>query len=307
MATTAAPPQSVVVPQREKRTRDLRMNRTVLLIIPAAFIFIVFFVAPVAVMLAMAFNPSEVGLVGFSLNDLTLETFVRFFQKQLYWGSLVRSVWLAVLAAAIALVLGYPLAYLVAKEQRPSRANFYMILILASMQLDLIIRMYGFMILLGDQGLINDTLMRSGIIGGPLPLMYNTFGVVVGMVQLALPFMILSLIGVIQGINPSLEEAARSLGASQWKTFFSITFPMSMPGVLAGSLLVFAISIGSYAVPVLMGGWRVVVMPMHIYQQVNEVGNWRFGAAIACILFAVSLAVVFVYHRYTEKYMGGLA
>ena len=149
--------------------------------------------------------------------------------------------------------------------------------------------------------------MRSGLISGPLPLMYNTLGVVIGMVQLALPFMILSLIGVIQGINPSLEEAARSLGASPWKTFFSITFPMSMPGVMAGSLLVFAIAIGSYAVPVLMGGWRVVVMPMHIYQQVNEVGNWRFGAAIACILFAVSLAVVFVYHRYTEKYMGGLA
>jgi putative spermidine/putrescine transport system permease protein len=307
MASTAAQPQSVVVPQRGQTRRDLRTNRTVLLIIPAAFIFIVFFVAPVAVMLAMAFNPSEVGLVSFSLNDLTLETFARFFQKQLYWGSLIRSVGLAVAAAALALVLGYPLAYLVAKEQRPGRANLYMILILASMQLDLIIRMYGFMILMGDQGLINDTLMRTGLISNPLPLMYNTFGVVVGMVQLALPFMILSLIGVIQGINPSLEEAARSLGASPWKTFFSITFPMSMPGVLAGSLLVFAISIGSYAVPVLMGGWRVVVMPMHIYQQVNEVGNWRFGAAIACILFAVSLAVVFVYHRYTEKYMGGLA
>jgi putative spermidine/putrescine transport system permease protein len=118
--------------------------------------------------------------------------------------------------------------------------------------------------------------------------------------------MILSLIGVIQGISPSLEEAARSLGAGTWRTFFTITFPMSMPGVLAGSLLVFAIAIGSYAVPVLMGGWRVLVMPMHIYQQVSEVGNWRFGAAIACILFAVSLAVVFVYHRYTEKYLGGL-
>lgn len=107
MASTAAQPQTVVVPGSSgKRVRDLRADRTVLLIIPAAFIFIVFFVAPVAVMLAMAFNPSEVGLVGFSLNDLTLETFVRFFQKQLYWGSLVRSVWLAVLAAAIALVLG---------------------------------------------------------------------------------------------------------------------------------------------------------------------------------------------------------
>jgi putative spermidine/putrescine transport system permease protein len=254
-------------PAQTKRI-DLRANRTILLVIPAAVIFILFFVAPVVLLLAFAFNPSEVGVISLSWNDFTLETFGRFFEKPLYWGALLRSIGLSLLAAAIALLLGYPLAYLVAKEPRPGRANLYMILILAAMQLDLIIRMYGFMILMGD--------------------------------------LILSLIGVIQGINPSLEEAARSLGAGTWRTFFTITFPMSMPGVLAGSLLVFAIAIGSYAVPVLMGGWRVLVMPMHIYQQVSEVGNWRFGAAIACILFAVSLTVVFVYHRYTEKYLGGL-
>ncbi len=285
---------------------DLRANRTVLLVIPAAVIFLLFFVAPVLMLFGMGFNPSEVGVVTVSWNDFTLETFARFFEKPLYWGALVRSIVLSFIAAGVSLLLGYPLAYVVAKEPRPGRANLYMILILASMQLDLIIRMYGFMILMGDEGLINQTLTGWGIINGPLPLMYNAFGVVVGMVQLALPFMILSLIGVIQGINPSLEEAARSLGASQWKTFFTITFPMSMPGVLSGSLLVFAIAIGSYAVPVLMGGWRVLVVPMHIYQQVSEVGNWRFGAAIACILFVVSLAVVFIYHRYTEKSIGGL-
>lgn len=304
MASTVAQPLTTL--SAERRRVDLRANRTVFLVIPAAVIFLLFFVAPVVMLLAMAFNPSEVGVVSFSIHDLTLETFARFFQKPLYWGALLRSIGLSLIAAAVALLLGYPLAYFVAKEPRPGRANFYMILILASMQLDLIIRMYGFMILMGDEGLINDTLKKWGLIADPLPLMYNPFGVVVGMVQLALPFMILSLIGIIQGINPSLEEAARSLGAGTWRTFFTITFPMSMPGVLAGSLLVFAIATGSYAVPVLMGGWRVIVMPMHIYQQVSEVGNWRFGAAIACILFAVSLIVVFIYHRYTEKHLGGL-
>ena len=241
---------------------DLRANRTIFLVLPAALLFILFFAAPVIMLLALAFNPSEVGVVTFSWGDFTLETFGRFFERPLYWGALVRSIVLSVISAAIALLLGYPLAYVVAKERRPGRANVYMILVLAAMQLDLIIRMYG--------------------------------------------FMILSLIGVIQGINPSLEEAARSLGAGTWRTFFTITFPMSMPGVLAGSLLVFAIAAGSYAVPVLMGGWRVIVVPLHIYQQVSEVGNWRFGAAIACVLFVVCMAVVFVYHRYTEKYVGGL-
>ena len=290
----------------EPRRIDLRANRSILLVLPAALLFLLFFAAPVIMLLAIAFNPSQVGVVTFSWHDLTLETFARFFERSLYWGALVRSIVLSLISAVFALLLGYPLAYFVAKESRPGRANFYMILILASMQLDLIIRMYGFMILMGDQGLINDTLLKLGYIADPLPLMYNPFGVVVGMVQLALPFMILSLIGVIQGINPSLEEAARSLGAGVWRTFFTITLPMSMPGVLAGSLLVFAIAAGSYAVPVLMGGWRVIVIPLHIYQQVSEVGNWRFGAAIASILFAVCLAVVFIYHRYTEKHVGGL-
>ena len=290
----------------ETRRIDLRANRTILLVLPAVLLFLLFFAAPVVMLLAIAFNPSEVGVVTFNWNDLTLETFGRFFERSLYWGALLRSVVLSLIAALFALLLGYPLAYFVAKEARPGRANVYMILILASMQLDLIIRMYGFMILMGDQGLINDTLLKLGYIADPLPLMYNPFGVIVGMVQLALPFMILSLIGVIQGINPSLEEAARSLGAGVWKTFFTITLPMSMPGVLAGSLLVFAIAVGSYAVPVLLGGWRVLVTPLHIYQQVSEVGNWRFGAAIAAILFAVCLGVVFIYHRYTEKHVGGL-
>ena len=290
----------------ESRGIDLRATRTIFLVMPAVILFLLFFALPVLMLLAISLNPSEVGVISFSWNELTLETFGRFFERSLYWGALVRSIVLSLIAAAIALLLGYPLAYFVAKESRLGRANFYMILILASMQLDLIIRMYGFMILMGDQGLINDTLMKLGFIADPLPLMYNSFGVIVGMVQLALPFMILSLIGVIQGINPSLEEAARSLGAGTWKTLFTITFPMSMPGILSGTLLVFAIAVGSYAVPVLMGGWRVIVTPLHIYQQVSEVGNWRFAAAIASVLFAVCLFVVFIYPRYTEKHVGGL-
>jgi putative spermidine/putrescine transport system permease protein len=219
---------------------------------------------------------------------------------------LIRSITLGITSAVVALIFGYPLAYLVAKERRPGRANLYMILILASMQLDLIIRMYGLMVLMGDAGLINDALLRAGIIAQPLPLMYNTFGVVVGLVQLSLPFMILSLIGIIQGIDPALEEAARSLGAGRWRTFFTITFPLSMPGVLAGSLLVFAIAIGSYAVPALMGNEQVVMMPLHIYQQIAGVANWQFGSAIASLLFSISLLAVFIYHRYTQKYIGGL-
>src|SRR5260370_653202 len=134
------------------------------------------------------------------------------------------------------------------------------------------------MVLMGDNGLINASLLQWHMIAKPLPLMYNAFGTVVGLVQLSLPFMALSLIGIIRNIDPVLEEAARSLGGSRWATFWSITFPLSMPGVLAGSLLVFAIAISSYVVPALMGGWRVIVMPINIYHQISEHGNWQIVA-----------------------------
>jgi putative spermidine/putrescine transport system permease protein len=161
------------------------------------------------------------------------------------------------------------------------------------------------MVLLGDNGLINGFLLRVGAITAPLPLMYNVFGVIVGLVQITLPFMVLSLIGIIKAIHPSLEEAARSLGASRWHAFVTIVLPLSMPGILAGTLLVFALSISSYVVPALMGGWKVMVLPIHIYQQIAEVGRWQFGAAIAVVLFVTSIAAVAVYHQAAVRTSGG--
>ena len=155
--------------------------------------------------------------------------------------------------------------------------------------------------------IINGVLRDIGVIREPLPLMYNFFGAVVGLVQFTLPFMVLSLIGIIRSIHPSLEEAARSLGANRWTTFWRITFPLSMPGILAGTLLVFAISISSYVVPALMGGWKVIVMPLHIYQQIAEMGKWQFGATIAVVLFVTSMIAVYVYQRFAARTAGGRA
>ena len=135
--------------------------------------------------------------------------------------------------------------------------------------------------------------------------MYNRFGVVIGLVQFSLPFMILSLIGVIQGINPSLEEAARSLGADRWQAFLKVTIPMSMPGILAGMLLVFALSISSYVVPTLMDGWKVIVLPIHIFQQISELAKWQFGASVAMVMFAISVAAIVIYQRLASRYAGG--
>jgi putative spermidine/putrescine transport system permease protein len=282
-----------------------RKNETALLILPAALVFVAFFLVPVVLLLAIAFNPSIPGLIDLQ-STFTLENFQRFFSFALYYGSLLRVIVLGVIVAALAFVLGYPLAFVIARTRHPWRNAVLMILVLVSLQLDIVIRVYGLMITLGDNGLVNDFLRHFGLITDPLPLMYNGFGVVVGLLQFTLPFMVLSLIGIIRSIDPSLEEAARSLGASRWKAFFTIILPLSVPGILAGFVLVFALVISSYVVPVLMGGWRVVVPSMHIYQQIAELGNWQFGAAAATLLFAISLVAVYVYNRLAARYVGGM-
>lgn len=279
-------------------------SRVFWLILPAFAFFLIFFFVPVLSLFLISLDKPVAGVVQPQW-DFTATNFIRFFTRDTYYGAALRSIELATLVALITLVLGYPLAYMIARTENPGRNTFYMILVLCAMQLDMVIRLYGLMVLLGDNGLINNALLDAGWITQPLPLMYNFFGVVVGLVQFSLPLMVLSLIGVIRSINPSLEEAARSLGATRRTAFWRIIVPLSMPGILAGSLLVFAISISSYVVPALMGGWKVIVLPIHIYQQIAELGKWQFGAAIAVVLFVTSVVAVVIYQRYAAVTAGG--
>jgi len=281
-------------------------SRLWLLVVPMLAFFVLFFVLPVFSMLALSLNKPAAGAI-VANGDFTLVNFIRFFTTPLYYESVYRTVAISVASSLAAAVLGYPLAYLIAKTEHPGRNTALMILVLASMQLDGVIRLYGLMVLLGDNGLINGALLRWHAIKAPLPLMYNVFGVIVGEVQITLPFMVLSLIGVIRNIHPSLEETARSLGASPGQTFRHVILPLSMPGVLAGMLLVFALASSSYVVPALMGGWRVWVLPVHIYQQISNVGHWQFGACIATILFVVNIAAVFIYQAVASRIAGGRA
>ena len=284
-----------------------KQGRMWLLATPGSAFFLIFFVIPLVSLFLISFDKSTLGIVDIRWM-FEFSNYERFFKRALYYNAAITSVSLAALVSLTTLTLGFPLAYLIAKIDDPRWNTFLMILVLSAMQLDMVIRLFGLMVLMGDAGLINEFLRWLGLLGeDPLPLMYNFFGVVVGLVQFSLPFMVLSLVGVIQGINPSLEEAARSLGARRWQTFWKITVPMSMPGILAGMLLVFAISFSSYVVPTLMGGWKVVVLPIHIFQQVAELGKWQFGATVAVIMFAISFVVMMIYQRAAARASGGRA
>ena len=257
-------------------------------------------------MFVLAFDNPVTGVLDLQ-GKWTLKSFLRIYNRSLYFDAAVTSVSLAALASLITLIIGYPLAYLIAKTENVARNTFLMILVLCAMQLDMVIRLFGLMVLMGDNGLINGALMYFNIIEKPIGLMYNKLGVLVGLVQFSLPFMVLSLIGIIRGISQAVVEASRSLVASPNQAFWNIIIPLSMPGILAGTLLVFAISISSYIVPALMGGWKVMVMPLHVYQQIAEMGKWQFGSAIAVVLFCTSLLSVIVYQRVAIRIGGGRA
>lgn len=186
------------------------------LVAPTAIFFTLFCIIPVGSLFAISFDKAADGIITFQ-GKLTLANFERIFTRALYYDAIWRSIWIGVVTAFSSLLLGYPLAFLIARTLKPSRATLITIFVLASMQLDMVIRLYGLMVLLGDNGLVNASLIGLGVIATPPPLMYNQFGGVVGLVQITLPFMVLSLIGTIKSINPSLEEAARALGAGRRK------------------------------------------------------------------------------------------
>ncbi|MEK9668569.1 MAG: ABC transporter permease, partial [Deltaproteobacteria bacterium] len=247
-------------------------------------------------MFLSSLNTPAVGTVELS-SELTLKNYTRFFSRSSYLIAEGRSLLLASIVSFLSLLIAYPTAFLIARTEHPGRVTFLTLLVLIAMQLDIVIRLYGMMVILGDNGLVNQMLLGLEIISKPLPLMYNFLGVVFGLVQFALPFMILTLVGVLRGIDPSLEEAARSLGANRFRCFFRVTLPASMPGILAGTLLVFALSVSSYIVPALMGGFRVGVLPIHIFQQVMQMAQFQFGAAVGVVLFLISLTSIAVYLR----------
>jgi len=195
------------------------------------------------------------------------------------------------------LALGYPIAHWLARIRSRVGHAVLLMAVIAPMLTGIVVRTFAWMTILSDRGVINSTLMNLGLISTPLPLMYNELGTTIALVHIYVPFMVLTLAGVIGGIDERLEEAAMSLGASPLRAFAEVTLPLSVPGILAGSLLVFALAISAYVTPYLMGGQQVLTLPMLIYQQVAATFNTAFASALGVLLLIVSTLLVVAYNR----------
>ena len=236
--------------------------------------------------------------------SFTWRHYNRLVASDLYFDALVATMRIGAVTTIIALLIGYPLAHWMARMQSRVGHAALLMAVIAPLLTGIVVRTFAWMTVLGDRGVINVTLQSLGLADKPLPLMYNELGVVIGLVHIYVPFMVLTLVGVIGRIDRALEEAARGLGASRFRTFVEVTLPLSLPGILAGSLLVFALAISAYVTPVLLGGNNVLTLPMLIYQQVSASFNLGFAGALGVVLLAVSLALVFAYNTILGRLTG---
>src|SRR3990172_200812 len=181
----------------------------------------------------------------------------------------------------------------------PRGSGWLLMLPPAPLLFSVIVRSFGWMILLGRVGLINQLSRRLG--GPELPLMFNTFGVILGLVHVYLPFMALSIAGSLQSISPDIERAARSLGATPWHAFWRVTWRLSLPGVFAGTLLVFVLAVSSYVIPIFLGANNVLVMPLVIVQILLDAFNWPLGSALSMMLFGLTATLLWFYVKLMNR------
>jgi spermidine/putrescine transport system permease protein len=268
------------------------------LISPAALWLLIFFLIPLVMVLLVSLG--ERGEAGQVVYSWTLKNYARFFSKigerYLYVQIFGRSLVIALLNTLLCLLVGYPLAYFIAR-QPTNRRNALLLLVMIPFWTNFLVRTYAWMVILRDTGVINNLFLALGIISQPLPLLYNRGAVVLGLFYGYLPFMILPLYASIEKLDFSLIEAAQDLGANALRTFLRIVLPLTMPGIVAGSIIVFIPSIGAYVTPDLMGGAKVTMVGNLLQQQFLKVRDWPFGSAAGFILMLTVLAATLIYFR----------
>jgi putative spermidine/putrescine transport system permease protein len=275
-----------------KIDRWLRKSRNVLLILPALVFLVIFFMIPLFFLFVTSLQHYVPGK-GMT-NQITLENYVKFVSDFYYIGILFKTMLLALLVSFLTLIIGYPLAYFISRTSSKKK-GFFIALVIFPLFLNLVVRSFSWIVLLANRGVVNNLLVDAGLIDQPVKLLYNYTGVIIGMTHIYLPFMVITLLSVIRHIDQDYEDAAQTLGADKLTTFLKITLPLSMPGVIAGCLLVFLLSLTAFVIPRLLGGVTVRIMSNLIYQEFMNTFNWPFGAAMGFILLAVTLMIIWVY------------
>lgn len=260
-------------------------------------VLLVFFALPNALLLSASFLKSEAQQL---TDELTLENYEFLFTRGLYIRAFIRTFIVGIGVGLIDVLLGYPLAYFLVRT-RSRWKGLLIALSLAPLLASVVVRTYGWYIILNRFGVANDVLLGLGLIGERIPFMPSTGAITIGLAHALLPYTVLTIMGSLNGINPNLELAAMSLGASRTRTFFHVVLPLSLPGIAGGFILSFSIAISAYATPAILGGPATQVMATAIYGFMTQLLDWSIGSALAVILIVCSLALLYAAARVGAK------
>ncbi|CAH2573125.1 Spermidine/putrescine transport system permease protein PotB [Planktothrix rubescens] len=275
-------------------TLETRKTRNLLiLLLPATIWLLIFFIIPLIIVLVYSFL--ERGTYGGVTWEFTLKNYQRL-ANDLYLNIFWRSLGLASLTTLICLIIGYPLAFFIATSSTRWR-NLLLFLVIIPFWTNFLVRTYAWIIILRSEGMINTILQSLSLIQEPLNLLFTPFAVIVGLIYGYLPFMILPLYATIERLNFSLVEAAQDLGANQIRTFFRIILPLTLPGIIAGSILVFIPALGAFITPDILGGAKTVMVGNLIQNQFLQARDWPFGSALSMGLMVLVLIPVMIYFR----------
>ena len=268
-----------------------------LLVAVPAVLLLAFFVVPSALLLSASFLKSDAQQL---TSEPTLDNYKFLFTRPLYLEIFARTFFVGFAVGLLDILLGFPLAYFLVR----TRSRFKGLLIalsLAPLLASVVVRTYGWYIILNRFGVVNDVLLGAGIIDTRIAFMPSTGAIIIGLAHALLPYAVLTIMGSLNGINPNLESAAMSLGATRTRTFFRVLLPLCLPGIAGGFILVFSIAISAYATPAILGGPATQVAATAIYTFMMQLLEWSLGAALAVVLIACSLMLLYAAARLGAK------
>ena len=252
---------------------------------------------PGLIFLVLVFGAPMVMVVIRSLTDPSPENYLGVVQDPIYAASLWRTIQVAFTVTLLSAIIGYPVAYVMARSSK-GLSTFLLAALMLSFWTSLLVRTFAWQVILNNTGIVNEFLLGLGIIQEPLPLVRNLFAVYVGMVHILMPYAILAIFASLRSIRPEVEQAAQSLGANRMQVFFRVTLPLSLPGVAAGMVLVFVLSLGFYITPALLGGPQDSLISQSVVLQVQQYMQPGMGSAMAVVLVLLVLVVFLVATRF---------
>jgi len=265
------------------------LGRSPTLVVPAVLFLIGLFVLPLLLLAAIGIFPVRGTTIAWERPDLA--PYLRYVTDHFYQRVTLRTLGMAAVVTLACLLLGFPFAYVFTRV-RPLWQTVLLVLVVSPILTGTVVRSYGWLVILGRRGLLNDLLLQLGLIDTPLRLLFTMQGVVVALAQVMLPFMVLPIVSVLTRQDPSLYDAALGLGASRAQTVRHVVLPLSLPGILAGSAFVFVLAFASFTTPALVGGGNFIILPTLIYQQTQQSLDWGALSAISFVLLGTSLVVV---------------